>query len=88
MSLPRILPGTRPIVEGQWAGLADLTIPASGVQGNIAGGRATGGLAQFTPKSGSDGHFVVFNVPEARAQAATFCKDLAADPLGRLSPAP
>ncbi len=88
MSLPRILPGTRPIVEGQWAGLADLTIPASGVQGNIAGGRATGGLAQFTPKSGSDGHFVVFNVPQARAQAATFCKDLAADPLGRLSPAP
>jgi hypothetical protein len=86
MSLPRLAPGVRTIPEAQWAGLGDLSVPATGVSGNLAGGRATGVLAQFAPKAGSDGHFVVFNIPEARAGAATFCRDLAADPAGRLSP--
>lgn len=86
MSLPRIAPGIRPIAEAGWAGLADVTVGASGVRGNLADGRATGALAQFAPKRGSDGHFVVFDVPEARAQAASFCRDLAADPIGRLAP--
>jgi predicted esterase len=86
MSLPRLAPGIRNIAEAQWAGLGDLSVPAAGVSGNIAEGRATGVLAQFAPKAGSDGHFVVFNIPEARTRAATFCRDLAADPIGRLAP--
>ena len=86
MSLPRIAPGTHPILEAQWANLADVSLSASGLHGNLAGGRATGALAQWTPAAGADGHFVVFDVPQARAQAATFCKDLAADPVGRLTP--
>lgn len=86
MSLPRAAPGVRPIVEAGWAGLTDLSIPPAGVSGNLAGGKATGVLAQFAPPANSDGHFVVFRVPQARAQAASFCRDLAADPLGKISP--
>ena len=78
------MPGAIP--EAQWAGLADVSVPAEGLTGNLAGGRATGVLAQFTPPSGRDGHFVVFNVPEARSQAARFCEALAADPIGRVTP--
>lgn len=86
IGLPRVAPGVRPIQEAQWAGLADVTIPGEGLSGNLAGGKATGVLAQFTPPGTSDGHFVVFRVPEAKAQAAEFCKALAADPVGRVSP--
>ena len=86
MSLPRIAPGVRPVKEATWAGLADVSVGGDGVRGNIGGGRATGALAQFTPKTGRDGHFVVFDVPEARSQAASFCAALAADPIGKLTP--
>jgi hypothetical protein len=86
MGLPRVAPGVRPIQEAAWAGLGDVTIPGGGLSGNLAGGKATGALAQFAPPGTSDGHFVVFRVPEARAQAAEFCKALAADPVGRVSP--
>jgi hypothetical protein len=86
IGLPRVAPGVRPIQEAQWAGLADVTIPGGGLTGNLAGGKATGALAQFAPPGTSDGHFVVFRVPEARAQAAEFCKALAEDPVGRVTP--
>jgi hypothetical protein len=86
IGLPRVLPGIHPIEAAAWAGLADVSIPAGGLSGDLAGGQATGVLAQFTPKAGSDGHFVVFDVPQARAQAATFLENLAADPKGRVSP--
>lgn len=86
MRLPRIAPGVRAIAESTWAGVDDVTIPTSGLRGNLANGRATGALAQFAPAPGRDGHFVIFDVPTARAQAATFCRDLADDPLGRLTP--
>ncbi len=85
MSLPRIAPGVRPISEAQWANLADVSLTGTGIRGNLGGGRATGALAQFAPSAGSDGHFVVFDVPAARSQAATFCRDLADDPIGRLA---
>jgi hypothetical protein len=85
MSLPRISPGVRPVKEATWAGLGDISVSGDGVRGNIAGGQATGALAQFTPKTGRDGHFVVFDIPEARSQAASFCAALAADPIGKLS---
>jgi predicted esterase len=86
MSLPRLAPGVRVIPEAQWANLSDVSLTTSGVRGNLGGGRATGALAQYAPRDGSDGHFVVFDVPEARTRAATFCHDLAADPVGRLAP--
>lgn len=88
MSLPRVAPGVRVIPEAQWANLADVSLAPDGIRGNLAGGRATGALAQFPPSAGRDGHFVVFDVPAARSQAATFCRDLADDPVGRLAPAP
>lgn len=82
IGLPRIAPGTKPMQESQWAGLRDVTLPTSG---NLAGGRATGGLAQYAPPAGSDGHFVVFRVPAARALTSKFLKELSADPVGRLA---
>jgi hypothetical protein len=87
IGLPRQLPGVRSVVEAGWAGLADATVPADGLAGNLAAGRASGVLAQFVPSGGHDGHFVVFNDPKARAQAAGFLLNLAADPRGRV-PAP
>jgi hypothetical protein len=87
IGLPRQLPGVRAVVEGGWAGLADVSIPGDGSTGNIADGRASGVLAQFVPTGGHDGHFVVFNDPKARGQAATFLANLAIDAKGRV-PAP
>ena len=87
IGLPRQAPGTHPVVEAAWAGLADVTVTAGGTTANIGDGRASGVLAQFAPTAGHDGHFVVFNDPKARAQAATFLVNLAADPRGRV-PAP
>jgi hypothetical protein len=87
IGLPRQLPGVRAVVEAGWAGIADVSVPAEGTSGNLADGRASGVLAQFVPASGRDGHFVVFNDPKARGQAAAFLSNLAADPRGRV-PAP
>ena len=72
------------VVEAGWAGLADVSVPSDGLSGNIGGGLASGVLAQFVPSSGHDGHFVVFNDPKAKGQAATFLKNLAGDPKGRV----
>jgi predicted esterase len=87
LGLPRMAPGIHTVREAAFSGLADVTIPAGGLSGNLADGQASGVLAQFTPPATSDGHFVIFNVPEARAQAAGFCRNLADDPRGRV-PAP
>ena len=84
IGLPRQLPGVRSVVEAGWAGIADLAIPAEGVSGNLADGRASGVLAQFVPAAGRDGHFVVFDDVKARGQAASFLANLAADPKGRV----
>lgn len=88
IGLPRQLPGVRSVVEAGWAGIADVTIPGDGLSGNIGDGRASGVLAQFVPTSGHDGHFVVFNDPRARGQAAGFLANLAADPKGRIPALP
>jgi hypothetical protein len=87
IGLPRQLPGVRSIVEAGWAGITDVTVPAEGLSGNVGDGRASGVLAQFVPAAGRDGHFVVFNNAKAKAQAAAFLANLAADPKGRV-PAP
>jgi predicted esterase len=86
LGLPRELPGVRPIPNAAWSGIADVTVPPEGLRGNLANGRATGLLGQFPPIEGSDGHFVLFDVPQARKQAAVFCKNLAADPIGLIPP--
>ena len=87
MGLPRQAPGIRTVQEEQWSGITDLTVPSDGVSGNLANGSASGVLAQWPPKAGSDGHFVVFDIPAARKQAAVFCKNLSDDPKGKI-PAP
>lgn len=87
IGLPRLAPGIRPIQEAGWAALGDVNVPADGLSGNLASGQASGAIAQFVPAANSDGHFVVFDVPAARAQAAQFCRNLADDPRGRI-PAP
>jgi hypothetical protein len=54
--------------------------PVNGpLTGNAAGGKATVALAQFTPKAGRDGHFVVFDIPEATQLASSFCASLLRD---------
>jgi predicted esterase len=86
LGLPRMAPGIKVVREAEFSGIADVTIPSDGLSGNLAGGQASGVLAQFTPAAKSDGHFVIFDVPAARAQAAGFCRNLADDPKGRVPP--
>jgi hypothetical protein len=87
VGLPLQLPGQHPIVESAWGGPVAVTVPAGGLSGNLAGGRASGVLAQWPVYGGNDGHFVVFDDIEASDQAAQFLRDLADDPKGRV-PAP
>jgi hypothetical protein len=87
MGLPLQLPEQFPIEELQWGGPEPVTVPAEGLSGNLAGGAASGILAQWAPAPGRDGHFVIFDVPAAREQAAEFLRQLALDPVGRV-PAP
>ncbi|MEP7124507.1 MAG: hypothetical protein ABJE95_26500 [Byssovorax sp.] len=84
IGLPLQLPDQRAIVEGQWGGPPPLMIPAGGLSGNLADGKASGVLGQWAVPSDSDGHFVVFDVPQARLQAAQFLRNLADDPHGRV----
>ncbi len=84
--LPLQTPIVHPVLEMSYApGFDPVTIPPGGLSGNLAGGQASGVLAQWAPQ-GTDGHFVVFH-GAARTQAAAFCKNLADDPKGRV-PAP
>ncbi|MFO0591405.1 MAG: hypothetical protein U0441_27905 [Polyangiaceae bacterium] len=85
--LPMQLPGQKPIVETQYGGPQAVTVPAEGLAGNIGGGAASGILAQWPVSPGDDGHFVIFDDPDASNQAADFLLNLANDPKGRV-PAP
>jgi hypothetical protein len=87
MGLPLMLPAVRPIAEGAWGGPAPVAIPKAGLSGNLGAGTASGVLAQWAVPPGEDGHFVIFDVPAARDQAAGFLRNLADDPKGRV-PAP
>jgi hypothetical protein len=88
LGVPRELPGVRPIDANAWGGIQDILVPPSGLSGNLAGGMASGVLGQFPPAPGHDGHFVVFDVPACRDQAATFVRNLVDDPKGRVPPLP
>lgn len=87
MGLPLSLPAQRPIAESAWGGPQPVTVPPEGLSGNLANGQASGVLAQWAVPDGEDGHFVMFDVPAARAQAVQFLRNLADDPRGRV-PAP
>jgi hypothetical protein len=76
--VPRLEPGVRSVAEAAFSGLLDVSAP---VWGNIASGKATGALSQWPPVAGQDGHFVVFDVPQAHAQAMGFCQMLTAGAL-------
>ena len=84
IGLPLQLPDQRALAEGQWGGPVPLTIPVGGISGNLADGKASGVLGQWAVPSDSDGHFVVFDVPQAQGQAAQFLRNLADDPRGRV----
>jgi len=86
LGLPRQAPGLWPIREAKFAGLGDVTVPPEGLVGNLGGGLASGVLAQYAPKPGSDGHFVAYDVPEARSQIVKFLRNLSDDPKGKVSP--
>lgn len=86
MGLPIQAPIIHPPEDAAWGGLETVTIPAEGLSGNLAGGQASGVLAQWAPDT-DDGHFVVFDIPGARAQSSEFLRLLAEDPKGRV-PAP
>jgi hypothetical protein len=86
LGLPRETPGVHTIVQAAWGGLGDVTVPPGGLQGNLAGGKASGVLGQFVPAPNDDGHFVAFDVPAAHAQVGQFCQNLAADPKGLVPP--
>ena len=85
--LPLQAPAIHAIAEAVWAGPPQVTVPAGGLSGNLAGGLASGVLAQWHANDARDGHFVVFDIAAARAQAAGFCRALADDPHGKV-PAP
>ncbi|MBK8258336.1 MAG: hypothetical protein IPK82_37415 [Polyangiaceae bacterium] len=87
MGLPLQLPGQHPIVQTAWGGPQPVTVPPTGLSGNLANGQASGIIAQWPISAGDDGHFVVFDQPKAADQAAEFLKNLAADPKGKV-PAP
>ena len=84
--LPLQEPVIFPFPEHDWAGLEAIAIPSGGLSGNLAGGRASGILAQWPASQASDGHFVVFDVEGARNQAADFLRHLADDPKGLIPP--
>jgi predicted esterase len=56
------------------------------VSGNVAAGQATGVLLEYTAPANDDGHFVVFDVPEAVAQSNRFLATHAAAGAARLDP--
>jgi len=84
MGLPLQLPSQRAIAESAWGGPQAVTIPPGGLTGNIGAGNASGVLAQWPISPGDDGHFVVFDDPQATDQAAEFMKNLAADSKGKV----
>jgi hypothetical protein len=87
MGLPLMLPGQHPIAELAFGGPEPVAIAHPGLAGNLAGGAATGILTQWAPPEGRDGHFVIFDVPDATWQAAETVRRLSAAPPGAV-PAP
>ncbi len=87
LGLPPQSPVIHPIEELAWSDLSPVAVPSGGLSGNLAGGKASGVLAQWPAAEASDGHFVIYDIPAAMAQAAGFVKNLMDDPKGKV-PAP
>lgn len=87
LGLPPQNPVIHPIEELAWGDLSPITIPPAGLSGNLANGKASGVLAQWTASDASDGHYVIYDIPAAMDQAAGFVENLMNDPVGRV-PAP
>jgi hypothetical protein len=87
MGLPPQEPIIHPISELAWSSLEPVLIPPDGLSGNLAQGLASGVLAQWEAARASDGHFVIYDIPQAMAQASGFVRNLMDDPKGRV-PAP
>ncbi len=82
IGLPLQLPSQHAIPQLAWGGPKPVNVPAAGLSDDIGNGKSSGVLAQWRVPVGDDGHFVVFDVPAARNQAAKFLHDLAASPQG------
>jgi hypothetical protein len=82
--LPPTEPLIHPIAELAWGTLEPLSVPADGISGNLAGGRASGALAQWPASDASDGHDVLYDIPEAMSQATGFMRHLMDEPNGRV----
>ncbi|MEZ4220079.1 MAG: hypothetical protein R3B13_04050 [Polyangiaceae bacterium] len=88
LGLPPQEPVIHPPLEAQFdPSLAAVAIPKAGLTGNLADGKASGVLAQWEAAKASDGHFVIYDIPEAMDQCAEFMRNLMAEPAGRV-PAP
>ncbi|MEZ4405739.1 MAG: hypothetical protein R3A52_04465 [Polyangiales bacterium] len=79
--LPLALPEIHPQSDYALLGIPTLMTPA---RANITTprGAVTGAWEQFDAPPGNDGHFVVFDVPDARGRAAAFLGSAARDPEG------
>ncbi|MBM4358497.1 MAG: hypothetical protein FJ096_10360 [Deltaproteobacteria bacterium] len=77
LGLPLAEPSVYPVPEYGFGGPGMVAIPSSGLNGNLANGAATGALVQWVPLADSDGHFVLYDLPAARAQAVGFLRSLA-----------
>lgn len=69
IGLPLVEPVTHPDVA---APLADWPRVRAPFSRNLAMGAATGGWSQYDAPGRTDGHFVIFNVPEATLRSARF----------------
>jgi hypothetical protein len=82
--LPPEAPLVHPIAELAWGSLEPLNVPTDGVSGNIGDGLASGALAQWPAADASDGHFVIYDIPEAMEQATAFVRHMMDEPNGRV----
>lgn len=86
LGLPLMQPVIHPIAELAYTDLPPVTIPPGGLSGNLADGAASGVLAQWPATKASDGHFVIYGIPAAMAQAAGFVRGFMDEPAGRVPP--
>jgi hypothetical protein len=76
------LPEANPVIQPfAPAGVLDLPVVTLPVQGNLAGGAATGAWQQANPPAGDDGHFVVFDDPDLAQRAVQFLANAAQQPV-------
>jgi hypothetical protein len=73
-----------PIAELAWGNLEAVSVPAEGLSGNIGQGQASGALSQWPASDASDGHVVIYEIPEAMQQATAFVRHMMDEPNGRV----